>query len=161
MVLIQLGTALALRPQRRPCGLAFILTLEPGGSCAGPVQTECWGGGAVAAVNDASGTLTQTPQCGRGSRGSWISAASQAREPQGGTRQLACGPLHGAAFQGKLPPSPQIDLQKMPLGKLSKRQIQAAYSILSEVQQVGGGRHSGPARVGSGCRVREVPRPDA
>uniref|UniRef100_A0A7I2V3E1 Poly [ADP-ribose] polymerase n=1 Tax=Homo sapiens TaxID=9606 RepID=A0A7I2V3E1_HUMAN len=29
----------------------------------------------------------------------------------------------------------QIDLQKMPLGKLSKRQIQAAYSILSEVQQ--------------------------
>ena len=32
--------------------------------------------------------------------------------------------------------SPQIDLQKMPLGKLSKRQIQAAYSILSEVQQV-------------------------
>ncbi|KAK2501028.1 hypothetical protein MC885_019094 [Smutsia gigantea] len=30
----------------------------------------------------------------------------------------------------------EIDLQKMPLGKLSKRQIQAAYSILSEVQQV-------------------------
>ncbi|XP_053460936.1 poly [ADP-ribose] polymerase 1 [Nycticebus coucang] len=29
----------------------------------------------------------------------------------------------------------EIDLQKMPLGKLSKRQIQAAYSILSEVQQ--------------------------
>uniref|UniRef100_A0ABI7WKT4 Poly [ADP-ribose] polymerase n=1 Tax=Felis catus TaxID=9685 RepID=A0ABI7WKT4_FELCA len=29
----------------------------------------------------------------------------------------------------------QIDLQKMPLGKLSKRQIQAAYSILGEVQQ--------------------------
>lgn len=35
--------------------------------------------------------------------------------------------------------SPQIDLQKMPLGKLSKRQIQAAYSILSEVQQVSEG----------------------
>ena len=35
----------------------------------------------------------------------------------------------------KIPLSPQIDLQKMPLGKLSKRQIQAAYSILSEVQQ--------------------------
>lgn len=34
------------------------------------------------------------------------------------------------------PLSPQIDLQKMPLGKLSRRQIQAAYSILSEVQQV-------------------------
>ncbi|KAB1258519.1 Poly [ADP-ribose] polymerase 1 [Camelus dromedarius] len=33
------------------------------------------------------------------------------------------------------PLCPQIDLQKMPLGKLSKRQIQAAYSILSEVQQ--------------------------
>ncbi|KAM4860571.1 poly [ADP-ribose] polymerase 1 isoform 2-T2 [Thomomys bottae] len=30
----------------------------------------------------------------------------------------------------------EIDLQKMPLGKLSKKQIQAAYSILSEVQQV-------------------------
>ncbi|XP_074078925.1 poly [ADP-ribose] polymerase 1 isoform X2 [Macrotis lagotis] len=30
----------------------------------------------------------------------------------------------------------EIDLQKMPLGKLSKRQIQTAYSILSEVQQV-------------------------
>ncbi|XP_006897812.1 PREDICTED: poly [ADP-ribose] polymerase 1 [Elephantulus edwardii] len=29
----------------------------------------------------------------------------------------------------------EIDLQKMPLGKLSKRQIQAAYSILGEVQQ--------------------------
>ncbi|XP_064195311.1 poly [ADP-ribose] polymerase 1 [Anguilla rostrata] len=29
----------------------------------------------------------------------------------------------------------EIDLQKMPLGKLSKRQIQSAYSILSEVQQ--------------------------
>ncbi|XP_063095480.1 poly [ADP-ribose] polymerase 1 isoform X2 [Cavia porcellus] len=29
----------------------------------------------------------------------------------------------------------EIDLQKMPLGKLSKRQIQAAYAILSEVQQ--------------------------
>ncbi|EDL94827.1 poly (ADP-ribose) polymerase family, member 1 [Rattus norvegicus] len=29
----------------------------------------------------------------------------------------------------------EIDLQKMPLGKLSRRQIQAAYSILSEVQQ--------------------------
>ncbi|XP_016353305.1 poly [ADP-ribose] polymerase 1-like isoform X1 [Sinocyclocheilus anshuiensis] len=30
----------------------------------------------------------------------------------------------------------EIDLQKMPLGKLSKRQIQSAYSLLSEVQQV-------------------------
>lgn len=30
----------------------------------------------------------------------------------------------------------QIDLQKMPLGKLSKRQIQSAYSLLTEVQQV-------------------------
>lgn len=30
----------------------------------------------------------------------------------------------------------EIDLQKMPLGKLSKRQIQSAYSILNEVQQV-------------------------
>uniref|UniRef100_A0A6Q2XBH0 Poly [ADP-ribose] polymerase n=1 Tax=Esox lucius TaxID=8010 RepID=A0A6Q2XBH0_ESOLU len=29
----------------------------------------------------------------------------------------------------------QIDLQKMPLGKLSKRQIQSAYALLSEVQQ--------------------------
>ncbi|KAK4825125.1 hypothetical protein QYF61_024016 [Mycteria americana] len=29
----------------------------------------------------------------------------------------------------------EIDLQKMPLGKLSKRQIQSAYSILNEVQQ--------------------------
>uniref|UniRef100_A0A672QQV1 Poly [ADP-ribose] polymerase n=1 Tax=Sinocyclocheilus grahami TaxID=75366 RepID=A0A672QQV1_SINGR len=29
----------------------------------------------------------------------------------------------------------EIDLQKMPLGKLSKRQIQSAYSLLSEVQQ--------------------------
>ncbi|KAI1897248.1 hypothetical protein AGOR_G00081350 [Albula goreensis] len=29
----------------------------------------------------------------------------------------------------------EIDLQKMPLGKLSKRQIQSAYSILSEVQK--------------------------
>ncbi|TKC42061.1 hypothetical protein EI555_011832, partial [Monodon monoceros] len=38
-------------------------------------------------------------------------------------------------YEGKIPLSPQIDLQKMPLGKLSKRQIQAAYSILSEVQQ--------------------------
>lgn len=30
----------------------------------------------------------------------------------------------------------QIDLQKMPLGKLSKRQIQGAYALLTEVQQV-------------------------
>ncbi|GCB75382.1 hypothetical protein scyTo_0019002, partial [Scyliorhinus torazame] len=30
----------------------------------------------------------------------------------------------------------EIDLEKMPLGKLSKRQIQSAYAILSEVQQV-------------------------
>ncbi|XP_056621312.1 poly [ADP-ribose] polymerase 1 [Triplophysa dalaica] len=29
----------------------------------------------------------------------------------------------------------EIDLQKMPLGKLSKRQIQSAYSLLNEVQQ--------------------------
>ncbi|KAE8600352.1 hypothetical protein XENTR_v10013202 [Xenopus tropicalis] len=29
----------------------------------------------------------------------------------------------------------EIDLQKMPLGKLSKRQIQSAYSILNQVQQ--------------------------
>ncbi|XP_034018181.1 poly [ADP-ribose] polymerase 1 isoform X2 [Thalassophryne amazonica] len=29
----------------------------------------------------------------------------------------------------------EIDLQKMPLGKLSKRQIQSAYTILTEVQQ--------------------------
>uniref|UniRef100_A0AAX7SLP8 Poly [ADP-ribose] polymerase n=1 Tax=Astatotilapia calliptera TaxID=8154 RepID=A0AAX7SLP8_ASTCA len=29
----------------------------------------------------------------------------------------------------------QIDLQKMPLGKLSKRQIQSAYALLTEVQQ--------------------------
>ncbi|XP_076873886.1 poly [ADP-ribose] polymerase 1 isoform X2 [Brachyhypopomus gauderio] len=29
----------------------------------------------------------------------------------------------------------EIDLQKMPLGKLSKRQIQSAYSLLSKVQQ--------------------------
>ena len=33
-------------------------------------------------------------------------------------------------------PCLQIDLQKMPLGKLSKRQIQSAYALLSEVQQV-------------------------
>lgn len=31
----------------------------------------------------------------------------------------------------------QIDLQKMPLGKLSKRQIQSAYALLTEVHQVG------------------------
>uniref|UniRef100_A0A4W3HYA8 Poly [ADP-ribose] polymerase n=1 Tax=Callorhinchus milii TaxID=7868 RepID=A0A4W3HYA8_CALMI len=36
----------------------------------------------------------------------------------------------------------EIDLQKMPLGKLSKRQIQSAYSILNEVQQVDGGKLS-------------------
>ncbi|XP_054835441.1 poly [ADP-ribose] polymerase 1 isoform X3 [Eublepharis macularius] len=38
----------------------------------------------------------------------------------------------------------EIDLQKMPLGKLSKRQIQSAYSILNDVQQAvsGGGTDS-------------------
>ena len=35
-----------------------------------------------------------------------------------------------------LPHCLQIDLQKMPLGKLSKRQIQSAYALLTEVQQV-------------------------
>lgn len=35
-----------------------------------------------------------------------------------------------------LSPHTQIDLQKMPLGKLSKRQIQSAYALLTEVQQV-------------------------
>lgn len=33
-------------------------------------------------------------------------------------------------------PCLQIDLQKMPLGKLSKRQIQSAYALLTDVQQV-------------------------
>lgn len=37
----------------------------------------------------------------------------------------------------------QIDLQKMPLGKLSKRQIQSAYALLTEVHQVGN-QPSGP-----------------
>lgn len=50
--------------------------------------------------------------------------------------------------KGKIPLSPQIDLQKMPLGKLSKRQIQAAYSILSEVQQVSEGPAFPPAAQG-------------
>uniref|UniRef100_A0A4W6D949 Poly [ADP-ribose] polymerase n=1 Tax=Lates calcarifer TaxID=8187 RepID=A0A4W6D949_LATCA len=35
----------------------------------------------------------------------------------------------------------EIDLQKMPLGKLSKRQIQSAYALLTEVQQVSKGTH--------------------
>lgn len=30
----------------------------------------------------------------------------------------------------------QIDLKKMPLGKLSKKQLEQAYSVLSEAQQV-------------------------
>ena len=37
---------------------------------------------------------------------------------------------------------PQIDLQKMPLGKLSKRQIQSAYALLSEVHQVSRPTHA-------------------
>ncbi|XP_075060451.1 poly [ADP-ribose] polymerase 1 [Mixophyes fleayi] len=40
----------------------------------------------------------------------------------------------------------EIDLQKMPLGKLSKRQIQSAYSILNEVQQAVS-ESSGEARL--------------
>lgn len=49
----------------------------------------------------------------------------------------------------------------MPLGKLSKRQIQAAYSILSEVQQVGGGP-LGWLVLGERCRVTSchVPGPE-
>ena len=31
----------------------------------------------------------------------------------------------------------QIDLKKMPLGKLSRRQIENAYTVLGEAQQVG------------------------
>lgn len=75
------------------------------------------------------------------------------------TRPLA---RHHAArslpFKGD-PLSPQIDLQKMPLGKLSKRQIQAAYSILSEVQQVS----EGPARLCPSCQCLSwaSPRPAA
>ncbi|XP_069464784.1 poly [ADP-ribose] polymerase 1 [Ambystoma mexicanum] len=38
----------------------------------------------------------------------------------------------------------EIDLQKMPLGKLSKRQIQSAYSVLSEVQTAVSGGGSEP-----------------
>lgn len=49
---------------------------------------------------------------------------------------LLSSPHKARLSKGKIPLSPQIDLQKMPLGKLSKRQIQAAYAILSEVQQV-------------------------
>jgi poly [ADP-ribose] polymerase len=30
----------------------------------------------------------------------------------------------------------QLDLQKMPLGKLSKKQIQQAYSVLSDLQEL-------------------------
>jgi len=30
----------------------------------------------------------------------------------------------------------QIDLKKMPLGKLSKKQIKSAYSVLTELQKV-------------------------
>jgi len=30
----------------------------------------------------------------------------------------------------------QIDLKKMPLGKLSKKQIESAYKVLTELQQV-------------------------
>lgn len=30
----------------------------------------------------------------------------------------------------------QIDLKKMPLGKLSKKQLEQAYSVLGEAQQV-------------------------
>ena len=30
----------------------------------------------------------------------------------------------------------QIDLKKMPLGKLSKKQIESAYRVLTELQQV-------------------------
>lgn len=32
----------------------------------------------------------------------------------------------------------QLDLEKMPLGKLSKKQIQKAYSVLSELQKSDG-----------------------
>uniref|UniRef100_A0A8C2EQZ9 Poly [ADP-ribose] polymerase n=1 Tax=Cyprinus carpio TaxID=7962 RepID=A0A8C2EQZ9_CYPCA len=41
----------------------------------------------------------------------------------------------------------EIDLQKMPLGKLSKRQIQSAYSLLSEVQQVGSKNSAAEAQI--------------
>lgn len=37
--------------------------------------------------------------------------------------------------------SPQIDMKKMPLGKLSKRQIQSAYTVLTELQtEISGGK---------------------
>lgn len=32
---------------------------------------------------------------------------------------------------------PQIDLKKMPLGKLSKKQIESAYKVLNELNEVG------------------------
>ena len=36
----------------------------------------------------------------------------------------------------------QIDMKKMPLGNLSKRQLQSAYSVLSELQQeIAGGKN--------------------
>lgn len=40
----------------------------------------------------------------------------------------------------------QIDMKKMPLGKLSKRQIMSAYSVLTELQQEVGGA-AAPARI--------------
>lgn len=67
------------------------------------------------------------------------------------------GPCPVTALQNAqplLPLSPQIDLQKMPLGKLSRRQIQAAYSILSEVQQVN--KHLGVSSQASfSCSERQ------
>lgn len=56
------------------------------------------------------------------------------REPQFCCRCLILRHCHSSL---------QIDLQKMPLGKLSKRQIQSAYALLTEVQQVSN-QWSGP-----------------
>ena len=40
----------------------------------------------------------------------------------------------------------QIDMKKMPLGKLSRRQMKSAYSVLTELQQEVAGAAS-PARI--------------
>lgn len=81
----------------------------------------------------------------------WVTGLPRkTRRPGGDASFGGPGGLRSSQFSSSLslctvpglqgdPLSPQIDLQKMPLGKLSKRQIQAAYSILSEVQQVSEG----------------------
>lgn len=86
----------------------------------------CW---LFAAINEVSRTFLTDP-AGQAGLGLRSPEGAQASWPVVRCTEQLC--------EGRLPLSPQIDLQKMPLGKLSKRQIQAAYSILSEVQQVGG-----------------------